>query len=1196
MKIYLRKIKALAFGKKKIVTAFVTAIMILSVLAILSFGTQSTYGASGSLTLDPTVFSHSATSTIVLANGGTFGSGATVKFYASTTTTFSSSNTVVGTYSLSTGVTTLSNAAVTFNPSLIAVGNWYIAASDDSGTTFTTSTAITVTSINPKITLSSTSTTPGSTETVTGSGFDSGSTVTFYLSYATGTTLVSSVPASSLNSGATFTVPNNIPGSSSGVTYYVVAQESSASSTNYGITADASFSLTPSVTVSPNSISGATSSSFTITGHGFPASDSFSASTASSPVTTIQFAGVDAVNPSFSTDSTGTFSVTATGLSAAITLSSYNGPQQITMHDSASNTFSNVGPVIVSQPNPSLIGFSFAVTATTGSTYNVNDAFVATVWDFPSSQSVSFWFGSNEVGSITTDSNGVGQLTSVIPPVAGATYTPEAVDSATSISTSPTTGTSSYSISAFFQAVDPNGAALIVPSSNPSSYGEYVPSSGLITIQAYGLTPTTTNYDFYDSEVASGGIGAAGLVTSVKVGTESSSTGKFTPATNGTLIFTYSPGYSAMSSPPSTGTAGTITSANSVSGHDSNSYAYYTIGSATVNTPSSFSIILASATGQGFSFSGLIPYTASLYPGISNQYNVYVGTTELTLSFTNHISVSTSGSVFDTGDTSFSFTAPASIGLYDLNITYNGESVATSSVATQHVVISSAGSSPSAGTLVITALSTAGNYEAVGYGYEATTSLNLYYTVYGTSATSHKSTISTTNGAFASQISPGSEPAGTYSVFTVISSGGTQYFVYSSYTVSANLTLGSYKGAIGSSVTITAKGLASTADYNLYVGTTLVTSNTGSYFASGSNSFTIPTVPKGIYTVSIEPIGSSTAVETAGYQVKANSAITLGTSSQYAFPGQLVQFSVGSLTSPTIANGGSYTVVSTTYTVSIALNGTLFTTVPTNFSSSKLSGSFLMPNDAAGSYFEITFTANKTEVLYDSVTSHNYYTVTQPFTGTESDYLGLVSGNGAYILGVSQAQIAEIEGAVNSTLTVSLNQLDAAIASINGDVATITTQFGTMSTTLNTINATLTSINSGVATLETALGQVKTSLTSLNATVVALNSDTATISTAVGVFNTTINNINATVTIGSGRIATIETDLGTFTGNVTSVSNGIATIQTKLGTIQTNTNQVLPTYGTSFLLEVVILILAVLAVAFSALAMMNSRKSYYRRE
>ncbi|MCL4412504.1 MAG: hypothetical protein M1526_04025 [Candidatus Thermoplasmatota archaeon] len=1195
MKTYLRKFKASAFRNKKIATAIISAIMVLSVLAILSFGMPSAYGASGSFTLNPTVFSHSATSTIVLANGGTFASGATVKFYASTTTTFSSSNTVVGTYSLPAGVTTLSNAAVTFNPSLIAAGNWYIAASDDSGSTFTSSIAITVTSINPKITLSSTSTTPGSTETVTGSGFDSGSTVSLYLSYATGTTLVSTVSASSLNSGVTFTVPDNVPGSSTGVTYYVVAQESSTSSTNYGITTDASFSLTPSVTVSPISISGAASSTFTVTGHGFPASDSFSASTTSSPVTTIQFAGVDAINPSFSSDSTGTFSVTATGLSAAIALSTYNGLQQITIHDSASNTFSNVDPIIVSQTNPSLLGFSFAVTATTGSTYNVNDAFVATVWDFPSSQSVSFWLGPNEVGSLTTDSNGAGQLTSVIPPVAGATYTPEAVDNATSITTSPTSGTSSYAISAFFRAIDPNGAALIVPGSNPTSYGEYVPSSGLITIQAYGLTPTTSNYDFYDSEVASGGIGAAGLVTSVKVGTESSSTGKFTPAANGTLIFIYSPDYAALSSPPSTGTTGTISSANSVSGYDSNSYAYYAIGSATVSTPGSFSIILAGATGQGFSFSGLIPYTASLYPGISNQYNVYVGSTELTLSFTNHFSVVTSGSVFDTGDTSFSFTAPGSLGLYNLNITYNGESVATSSVATQHIVISSAGTSPSAGTLVVSALSTAGNYEVVGYGYEATSSLNLYYTVYGTSATSHRTTISTSNGAFVSQISPGSEPAGTYSVFTLITSAGTNYFVYSTYTVSDNLTLGSYHGNVGSSVTVTAKGLVSTAYYNLYLGSTLVTSNTGSYFAGGSNSFTVPTVPKGSYTVSIEPLGSSTAVETAGYLVKANSAIALGTSSQYAFPGQLVQFTVGSLTAPSIA-AGTYTVVSTTYTVSVALNSSLFTTVPTNFSSSsKLSGSFLMPNDASGSYFEVTFTANKTEVLYDSST-HDYYTVTQPFTGTEFDFLGLVSGNGAYILGISQAQIAEIEGAVNSTMTVSLNQLDAAISSINGDVATITTQFGTMSTTLNTINASLTSINSGVATLETTLGQIKTSLASLNATVVALNGDTATISTAVGVFNTTINNINATVTLSNGNIATIKTDLGTFTGNVTSVSNGIATIQTKLGTIQTNTNQVVPSYGTSFLLEVIILILAVLAVAFSALAMVNSKKSHFRRE
>jgi len=164
--------------------------MMISVLTVFSFATQPSYGASGSITLNPTVFSHSATSTIVLANGGTFASGATIKFYAGTTTSLTSSNTVIGTYSLQTGVTTLSNAAVTFNPSSIATGKWYIAASDDSGSTFTGSVAITVTSVNPKITLSSTSATPGSIETLTGSGFDSGSTVGLYLSYVTGTTLI----------------------------------------------------------------------------------------------------------------------------------------------------------------------------------------------------------------------------------------------------------------------------------------------------------------------------------------------------------------------------------------------------------------------------------------------------------------------------------------------------------------------------------------------------------------------------------------------------------------------------------------------------------------------------------------------------------------------------------------------------------------------------------------------------------------------------------------------------------------------------------------------------------------------------------------------------------------------------------------------------------------------------------------------
>lgn len=1196
MKNYSMEFSARPAKKRVVASILLATIMVLSVFTVLSFGTQVVNAASGSITLDPTVFSHSATSTVVLANGGTFGSGSTVKFYASTTTSFTSSDTVIGTYTLPSGSTTLSNAAVTFNPSLIAVGNWYVAASDDSGTSFTGSVAVTVSSMNPKITLSSTSTTPGSIETVTGSGFDTSSVLTIYLSYASGTMLVDSVSAPSLNTGITFTVPDNIPGSSSGVTYYVVAQESSPSSTNDGITADASFSLTPSVSVSPLSISGASSSTFTMTGHGFPASDSFSASTSSSPLTTIQFAGVDALVPAFTTDSTGSFTVSATGLSSSISLTSYNGAEEITVHDSGSNTFSNVGTIIISQAEPALLGFSFAVTATTGSTYNVNDAVVAIVWDFAASQGVSLWLGSTEVGSLTTDSNGAGQLTTVVPPVAGGTYTPEALDSANDLTTSPTSGTTSYTISAYFQAVDPSGAALKVPSSNPSSYGEYVPSNGLITIQAYGLNPTSTSYDFYDAIAApsSTGVDAKGLITTMTVGSETSSN-LLQPATNGTLIFTYSPGYSSTS----TGTAGTITSANSVSGYDSNSYAYYAIGSASISSPTSYDIIPTSATGQGLSYSGLIPYTASVYPGVTNQYNAYIGSTELTLKFTNQYGVSSSGTVFNTGDTSISFNALSSGGLYDMNITYNGESVATSSVVSQSIVLSSAGTSPSDGTLIVNALSIAGEYEVVGYGYVATSSLSLYYLVYGSTASSHKTTISTTDGAFVREVTPGSEPAGSYSVYTVVTSSGVNYYQYASYTVTATLKLDSStspSGSVGSSVTVSATGLVTAPGYYaLYFGSVFV-----EYSSSGAtfSSFKVPTVPSGDYTVKIEPVGSSTVAASQTFQVKANSDVTIATGSQYAFPGQLVQFTIAGLSAPTITNGGSFSVVSTTYTVSVALNGTLFTTVPSNFSSnSKLSGSFLMPNDPAGSYYEMTFTANKTEVLYDTTSSIDYYfTVTQPFSGTESDFLGLVSGNGAYVLGISSSQIAEIDTSINTTLSVPLSELSADVSSISGDVATIVTEYGTMTASLNAINATLTTVNSGVATLETDLGQVKTSLTSLNSTVVALNNDTATISTAIGLFNTTINNINATVTISNGNIATIKTDLGTFTGSVTSVSNGIATIQTKLGTIQTNTSQVLPTYGTSFLLEVIILVLAVLAVAFSAMAMVSSRRSYNKKD
>ena len=1182
---------------KKMLTVMISIAMVFSALAILSFAATPAYAASsGTLTLNPIVYTdHASSSTIVLVNGGSFGSGATVKFYESATTTFTSGSTVVGSYTLAAGATTLSNAVVTF--STIASSTNYIAASDDSGSTFTSAVAITVTSLNPTISVSHASRTPGQTETVTGSGFDSGSSVTLYLNYAGGTTLISSFSASALSSGVTFTVPTNLPGSSTGVSYYIVAQESSSSSTNYGITADSSFKVTPEITVSPISISGAASSTFTVTGHGFPASDSFSASTSLNPANTITFDGVDAIVSAFTSDSTGTFSASVTGLSAAISLSTYNGVQEITVND-ASTAYSNVGTIIVSVPDPALLGFSFAVTATTGSTYNVNDTTVATVWDFPASQTVTFWLGSTEVGTATTDSNGAATLTTVVPAIAGGTYTPVAVNSAASLSIHPTSGTNSYQISAFFQVLDPSGTALITPGSSPSVTGEYVPSSGLLTIQAYGLDPTSNSYDFYDSIVApsssGSGVYATGLVTSVTAGSESASN-DLQPASNGTLIFTYSPGYASTTA---NGTTGAITSANGVAGYDTNGYSYYAIGSATISGPSSYDLLASGATGQSLTFSGLIPAAAALYPGVTNEYNVYVGTTEITLKFTNSASTVVTGTTFDTTDTGFSFNVPSVSGLFNLNITYNGKAVATESVVAQPVVISSAGSSLGSGTLVVVPLSTALHYEVVGYGYEASTSFDLLDTSYGNGLTNTTGLSTSTSGSFAHVLTVSAEPAGTYGLFTQITSAGTHYFVYSSYTVSANLTLSSYDGNIGTSVTVTASGLVSTTAYNLYFGNNLEMSDTGSYLSLGTHSFTVPTVAKGTYTVSIDPIGSSTATETAGYQVKANSAITLGTSSQYAFPGQLVTFSVTGFSSP--SNFVSfYNAQNILYFANVAFNGTVIATVPASLSSGgTLSGSFLNPNNAAGSYYKLTITGyEQVSGLTSTGSSISGGSMVQVnLNGAQSDFFGLVSGNGALLTGISSSQIATLEADINSTvstsLTVPISQLNAAITSINGAVANLKTTVGNITTDLSTINATVNSISSGLVVVQTDLGSISTSLASLNASLVAFNNNVVTINTTLGQVVTSLGSIQTQVKANANGIATVSTAVGTIQGQIVSQNGNITTVKTSLGTLTANVSKVQSqTSGFStleiFLIVIIVLVLITLVISFLAVNAAN---------
>ena len=1179
MKIYSKNLKASAFNNKKIGTVFLTAIMILSVLMILNIGSQPTYAAGGSVIYDPSVFTDGQ-STLVVANGGNFAASSTVYFYVSSTDTFGASSTQVGSYTLPTGATSLSNSIIRLAISE-SPGTYYIAASDDNRATFTSGFQVTVTALSPSIKMSSTAS-AGGTARISGSQFDPGSTIDIYLQYAGGQIVGSNVQAATGNFSTTIGIPSALYQTTS--TYYIVAQEVSSSSLNNGITASTSFTAQPSISVSPTDVSPSTSSTVVINGFGFYPGATISANSVTLSAQSGSISGES--NYGTTVNSNGEFSVTVSFDSAV----SASGAVNVGISTSpASSSSSFTSAFYVSQQNATTLGFNFAVTPTTGSTYNVGNSFTAAVYDFPASQIVGIYLGSTVIGSVTTDSNGFGQISSTIPAMPGNTYYPTA--EATSMGLYKQA--SSITISPDFTVENPNN---VMMTSNPS---EYIPSDALLTVSAFGLNPSATSpYNLDDQLVAKDGVyssGSGNLETSISVGTAAS--GGIYPASNGTLIFTYSPAYTTTTT---TGNSASLTMTGSVSAYDGYSYGYRTIGTPTISSPSSFAILSQGSSSTNLVVSGLIPFESPVYPGTSYYYSAFMGSNQLTLTF-NSI---TNTRIYANGGTfSGTFTVPYLTGALYVNITYSGSSY-SGSIETQYVVISTQGTSYSAGTLQVIPLSNPGTYEVVGNGYY-NKNPKLYYTTYAGPQLTGIETL--TNGAFAVQISPGTSlPAGTYSVFTELSNSGITYFVYSSYSVAANLTLLKtssginqiYFGPIGTALYVKASGLVPASYYDVYFGSTLEITDTGTNLASGTKDFTVPTSVPGTHTVTVVPAGTSSSVESAGFGVTANPSLTLVTDSNYAFPGQIVMFTATGYDAPSVPSGSTAVGLATSY-ATVELNSTDYQTVQATYSSANggtITGSFVMPNDNPGAYFELTITAFEVQPVSYTVTTsstatgNGYGTVTLPYTGSQSDYLGIVSGSGALVVSVGNIT-ATIETAIHNSMSVPLSELNASISSINGLSVSITTAFGTMEATLNSIDATITSIDSGVATLETSLGQISTSLNSLNATVIQLNGDTAKISTAVGVFSTTINNINATVTVSNGNIATIKTDLGTFNGTVTSVSNGIATIQTSLGTIETNTQSTTPT-GMVFILEIVILVLAVIAVAFSAVAMMNTRKKY----
>ncbi|MGB9774752.1 MAG: hypothetical protein ACPLVI_07910, partial [Thermoplasmata archaeon] len=391
----------------------------------------------------------------------------------------------------------------------------------------------------------------------------------------------------------------------------------------------------------------------------------------------------------------------------------------------------------------------------------------------------------------------------------------------------------------------------------------------------------------------------------------------------------------------------------------------------------------------------LIPAGSLVYPGVSTEYSLYLGTQLLTVSVsgTTETTFSTStGSIIG-----LTFTVPAIPGLQNLAVVYAGTTKPLSSIP---VVVSTPGTSY--GTIQAIYSAKFQKLYIVGYNFAPSYSFKLYYMTYWGVENVPKTADS--SGAFVYTTSL-SEPAGTYSVF-MQSSSGTPLGTPVTYTVTpyfVNL-YGGYMPVLND-FPVTAYGLQPDTYYYLFLNNTYVDEQLSDPTGRWSNLETVPLVPAGTYTLSLAPASSpSTPVLSQPFVVVPNSAIILSTMSQFAFPGQLVQFSayVGSISAPPGAT-------ITGYFASITLNGTVFANVPATYSNDMINGSFRMPNNLPGSYYLLGIEGFAT------------YTYTQQITTSEQLPLGATAYTTTASTGTVRLTVTFIEPNYGSFSTAAIN-------------------------------------------------------------------------------------------------------------------------------------------------------------------------------
>ncbi len=1147
--------------------------------------------ASGSITMNPTIFANGAVPTGAVFNGGSFGAGATVSFCLSSTVIFSSSASI-GTSTLAAGATTLSSAGVTIRSSQTA-GAYYVAATDGTcgggSSTYTSPVSVTLVGTPyPSFSFTNATFAIDASIPVSGSGWDAAATVTLYLGYPGNSPSLASFTTTSVG-GLPAAATVNVPSGLAQGTYGIFAEETHGPAGGGGVWVGFSspysastnfFVVGPSVVVTPSVYSGASGSSMTITGSGFYASSTIAANT-------IMVGGAVATHGAVTVSVTGTFSV---GVTTGTTLGAPGGGKAVVVTTAPGSSISSFpNAVWVSSPNPGALSLLFDGAAPGPVTVTPTASISAQAWNFPAGALITFWVGPTLVGTVTANALGFAQLpaTAVLPGMAAGSYRAVAVDASAGLFSNPV----SVTVNALSTVQDPGG--FVLPTSGTT---EYLPSGGTVTALLYGLAPgaarSITDAVFAPlvaaSLLTSTSVGIAylsGFATlTVSVGSFNASSGQFLPAANGTLIISYAPLYGLYPlysvAVPSTGTVETISLCSPCASVGT----YRAIGTPSI-APADWTGYLSGAS-TSVQITNLIPSGSLLYsgaPAVSYYYNVYVGSSVLkgTAGSTYCLASSTSTCYATAGTLTILFTVPSTTGVQELSIVYNGQNPSIAALAQTPVIVSTPGAAAGAGTITTVVDPVSSDTMVIGF--------NLL-----PGATSYTLNVSTSQGV--QKVSPNvqssgamiavdlttlgytDESAGTYSVILyVVGAGGTHASLSTTYTVGVSVAVTPSSGLPGTSASVTASGLGSGAYYDLYFAGRYLATVPASLAGDLTSPFTVPALVSGTYTVSVDPTGTRTSVGTTSFTITND---VVWSPDPSAFPGQRVSFAYtlpSSLSETPLPGTQGYAAV--------LLNGTPYAVVPAAYSGfspgSTISGSFTMFNGAPGSYYTLSvvpeysvgatvatttsfpFTSAATPVLETFVFSAPSGLAVASATASLTDTSTGSSSSAAVTVTVTGTAVTFSVPAVNqaaSTAYVITATIGLTSSAPTTFVDTARTSSATTLTLVSGSGALLLSLNqSDIAEIATQTGQVvNISIDQLSAKVsdvyTKLNATYVALTTNFGNMTVALNTIDGTLAGISHNVIELNTTLGTFGvqldqigANLTRISNGVMQLTTAVG-------------------------------------------------